>query len=451
MKGLKWLGIVGGVILLLVLASLGFRAVQERGIAGKLAKLRQMGHPTTMAELNAWYVAVPAESNAALGVLAAVEMFPSDASDKLPIMGANAPKVEPFAPWSEEARTLAGDYVSSNSAAYAALHQALKLPASRYPGTFSINKLLPHLAPVKGAAQKLALAAQLAAEQGKLDEATAAIEDGFHVGRTLEPEPLFISALVRNACVAIGASSAERVINRLELTDQQLARIQAVIGSALATNSLARWLVGEMTFGMDTFSQVAAQMAQMMSAAGGVTTGPFSGARFGYMIYAASGLMGADEGAYVDAMIRLQEAANEEFPRRLTTVSNIAYEVSGGTNGWPFVKVMTRMTIPSFAKGFQRDASNSATLRCALAALAVERYRMAHDGKLPATLADLVPQYLAAVPLDPYDGKPLRFKPLVKGFVVYSLGEDGDDDGGRPRKVGQKVVGGYDVTFRIER
>ena len=109
------------------------------------------------------------------------------------------------------------------------------------------------------------------------------------------------------------------------------------------------------------------------------------------------------------------------------------------------------MLIPSLAKTFQRDASNTAALRCAVAALGVERFRIAHDGKLPSTLAELVPQYLAAVPTDPYDGKPLRFKPLTQGFVVYSLGEDGDDDGGRPFKRGQKTPGDYDVTFRIER
>lgn len=171
MKGLKWLGIVGGVILLLVLAGLGLRAMQERGIAGKLAKLRQMGHPTTMAELNAWYVAVPAESNAAVGLLAAMEMFPSVVPDKLPIIGPNAARVEAFEPWSADATSLAADFVSSNAHAYAALGKSLRLPASRYPITFSLSSSLDHLSQIKGAAQKLALAAQLAAggEQRRSD------------------------------------------------------------------------------------------------------------------------------------------------------------------------------------------------------------------------------------------------------------------------------------------
>jgi len=452
MKGLKWVGIFGGVILLLVLASLGFRAVQERGIAGKLAKLRDRGHPTTMAELNAWYVAVPAESNAALGVLAAMEMFPSVVPDKLPLVGLGAARVERFDAWSDEARSLARKHVASNSTAYAALVQALRLPASRYPDTISFSaSIIHHLTQVKASTQNLTLAAHLAAEEGKSEEATAAVVNAFLVARTLEPEPLLISALIRNFCVGMAVSSSERIVNRVELTDDQLARVQAQVASVLSTNVFARMLAGETAFGLDNFAAGSARMGAMANLSGAGTLGSAAGSSFGYTLYTWSGLKGADHECYLDAMIRLQEAANEEFPQRLTTVSNIAYEVIGDTNGFPFVKAMSRMVIPSLAKGSSREARLIATLRCALAALAVERFRIAHGGTLPVGLADLVPQYFAAVPSDPYDGKPLRFKPLKKGFVVYSLGEDGDDDGGRPRKIGGESTTDYDVTFRIER
>ena len=452
MKGLKWLGIVGGVILLLVLASLGFRAMQERSIAGKLAKLRQMGRPTTMTELNAWYAEVPAESNAALGVLAAMEMFPSVLPDKLPIVGLGAVRAERFDAWSDEARSLARNHVTSNSTAYAALAQALRLPASRYPVTISSSAaIIHHLTQVQAATRNLALAAHLAAEEGKSGEATAAVVNAFLGARTLEPEPIFVSGLIRNVCVGMAVSSSERIVNRLELTDDQLARVQAQVASVLSTNVFAKMLAGETVFGLDNFSAGPARMAATANRVRSGTTASSAGSTFAFTLYSWSGLKTADHECYFDAMIRMQDAANEEFPQRLTTVSNIAYEVIGDANGFPFVKAMSRMVIPSLARSFQKDVSNTAALRCALAALAVERFRIAHDGKLPAALAELVPQYLAAAPTDPFDGKPLRFRPLEKGFVVYSIGEDGDDDGGRPRKSGQKVARDYDVTFRIER
>jgi hypothetical protein len=50
---------------------------------------------------------------------------------------------------------------------------------------------------------------------------------------------------------------------------------------------------------------------------------------------------------------------------------------------------------------------------------------------LPRTLAELSPQYLPHVPIDPYDGKPLRYRPGSNDFVLYSVGFDRYDDGGK--------------------
>jgi hypothetical protein len=89
-------------------------------------------------------------------------------------------------------------------------------------------------------------------------------------------------------------------------------------------------------------------------------------------------------------------------------------------------------------------------------ALAIERYRLSH-GRLPAGLDDLVPDYLPETPLDPFDGRPLRYRLREPGFTVYSIGPDQTDDGGRPRRPVRKGQGGdasrveYDMTFIVER
>ena len=93
-----------------------------------------------------------------------------------------------------------------------------------------------------------------------------------------------------------------------------------------------------------------------------------------------------------------------------------------------------------------------AQLEVAKTLLAVERYRLAH-ASLPETLDQLVPDYLAAVPLDPFDGAPLRYKRLDRGFLVYSVGEDGKDDGGKrePPKETRNSGETWDLVFRVER
>lgn len=49
-------------------------------------------------------------------------------------------------------------------------------------------------------------------------------------------------------------------------------------------------------------------------------------------------------------------------------------------------------------------------------------------GHLPETLEALVPDYLSAVPRDPFDGQPFRYS--TERRIIYSVGEDLTDDGG---------------------
>ena len=65
-------------------------------------------------------------------------------------------------------------------------------------------------------------------------------------------------------------------------------------------------------------------------------------------------------------------------------------------------------------------------LRARRVLLACKVYR-GQKGHLPARLEELVPAILPAVPLDPYDGKPLRYEP--KPGYIWTPGKKGDFDG----------------------
>ena len=62
-------------------------------------------------------------------------------------------------------------------------------------------------------------------------------------------------------------------------------------------------------------------------------------------------------------------------------------------------------------------------------AFALAAYR-ADNGKYPATLDLLAPKYLAKIPSDLFNDKPLIYKPNATGYVLYSVGENGKDDNG---------------------
>ena len=71
-----------------------------------------------------------------------------------------------------------------------------------------------------------------------------------------------------------------------------------------------------------------------------------------------------------------------------------------------------------------------------ITAIALKRYQLRH-GALPSDLNALVPEFLSAVPRDPVDGKPLRYRLNPDGtFLLYSVGSDGMDNGGDPTPSG---------------
>jgi len=52
-------------------------------------------------------------------------------------------------------------------------------------------------------------------------------------------------------------------------------------------------------------------------------------------------------------------------------------------------------------------------------------------GRYPETLEALAPKYLPQIPKDVFSGRPLIYRPSENGYLLYSVGANGKDDGGR--------------------
>ena len=466
MKSSRWLwwlaaAAISAAIFLLVVRNGRSGAMEQR-----LARYRAAGQPTTLVELDAWYPAVPPEENAAPLLLEAFGRWRSVANKNLATASTTRPYPPRGEPWTTPVIDAARAELWVNAEPLAAIHAALTRPRSRYPGDLAVPDgtsaslrgalpaALPSILPHQRALRYLGLEARFAAETGDPSRAASALLASLRAARTLEDEPLLIAHMTRITWNGIAMEAAEDVLSRTSLAGTDLVMLQKAFAEAGSPGHLGRALVGERCMVLDEYRTSADKT-------GGINATPSAPAgTTGHMVqkavidtvvwfYRASGARRRDLVHCLDQLDLLIETAAlppMEIPARQR---RFRIELDRLDAPQRALYWFSRSRLPFMENSLASGLRSVATLRCAQAAMAVERWRLGHAGLLPPGLEVLVPELLAAVPIDPMDGKPVKFRPLAKGYVVYSIGEDGHDDGGKERAFGQAT--GFDYTFTVAR
>ena len=107
-------------------------------------------------------------------------------------------------------------------------------------------------------------------------------------------------------------------------------------------------------------------------------------------------------------------------------------EIGDGSELWRLSQELSNIIIPSTNRALLQEFRALTDRRAAATILAIRLYRLDHAGRYPPSLQELVPAYLPSVPADPMaaGGKALRYRPDATPPVIYSVGEDGIDNGG---------------------
>ena len=131
------------------------------------------------------------------------------------------------------------------------------------------------------------------------------------------------------------------------------------------------------------------------------------------------------------------------YPNRARTNSEILEVVPVRPNNF-FVRLIGLLVVPAKFARAQTDL-NLAKVACAL-----ERYRRA-NGQYPESLQTLAPRFIDTLPLDLINGQPLNYRRTDDGqFVLYSVGWDRKDDGGRFAVSKPSPTGSYRVKIGDE-
>ncbi len=126
----------------------------------------------------------------------------------------------------------------------------------------------------------------------------------------------------------------------------------------------------------------------------------------------------------IEEELKKLKASGEDFPKALRECRTA--EARGKLVG----DVLLTQLMPSVRKvQMARDRIEQIQHNLHLA-FALGTYQREHK-RYPKTLADLAPKYLAQVPRDLFSGQAIIYRPSEKGYLLYSVGPNGIDEGGR--------------------
>jgi len=418
-----------------------FRLSLRSKLNARVGAIRAAGHPVTWTELDSWYSIPEGADNSADAIMNALsycQQWRHQALEPLPFIG-HAELPSRTAPLAAETMSLMSEYVGDNRKALERLHESLAdAEYRRYPVDFStgLDVQMAHTSYLDRGARLLQLEAVLHAERDETELAGRSVISGLKIGCSLASEPDLGSRFCQRSCWRRAISGLDRVINRTDLTNEQLIKLSEALADAEQHTNLLPGLVGERCRVLAAFRMSTAQLKAIGYFYGDRNESPLSGhlrvAAFALGKYA--GLMDKKAILYMDVANDCIESLKLPLERRRAVADATEKRLGSASRN---------DLLLNLARQFPRvivEFDAFARLRTARASLAVQRYRLA-AGRLPDALSDLVPAHLDAVPTDPFDGSELRYKKLDPGFVVYSIGEDLIDDGGGKEKQPRKGRG----------
>jgi hypothetical protein len=344
-------------------------------------------------------------------------------------------KVAPNAKFDDQ---MAADLRAELAALAPALEEARKVasfPTGRYEVKFERNPymtLLPHAQKARNVGSLLVLDVAMKTNEKNTAGALASFRALWNTGRSMDDEPFLISQLVRIALVNLSLDSLERLLARSTLKSEELQALALMLQQVeeeapkLLYNAarMERASVGKM---IELIANGELDLHQLEG--GGQGGESFVERIISWPLVQPLARYG--EAPTLEMMTRYMKDLRLPPAKRRQELESMERELKqmkADVHKNPEM-VPALLLIPALTKVVQAFDREATTLACARVALAVERYRLAHN-RWPDKLEDLLPTELTRIPDDPFGTGKLHYRRVPEGVVIYSVGIDGIDNQG---------------------
>jgi len=300
-----------------------------------------------------------------------------------------------------------------------------------------------HISPLHRCAALLRLDAVVMASQGNKSEAFDDIIAGMKLGDALANEPLLASQRLRTDTYATMTSTFQSLFDAGDLTREQTQRLMAHAAQAYNRHALGESLAGELYMALQSFSDLRTRDPEMLDLFSELIDSSDTVERLFLTTYKSTlgrPWLNMDGAAYIDIMSRASSAAELPYYEAAPQLMRLETE----TRNLPNTRILAKMHIVSGLSGTcEAQARHEATLDLMQMGILVEQYK-ASTGTYPEDLDAIVPELGGSLPVDPFTGKAYQYQPSDDGFLLYSVGSNLTDDGGR------HSFGSGDIVWRGE-
>jgi hypothetical protein len=360
--------------------------------------------------------------------------------------------------WTAKEEPALADWLQQNDKPLARVVEATRRPAyynplvpATTPGAAPglIGVLLPTAQRCRQLASTLLCRAMLRTAQGQVDEAWQDLLACHRLGRLVSRGGTLIELLIGIAIENVAHRADLIFLEHAKLTSKQVLACWADLEQLPPLGTVAEKIdLGERFMLLDTIMITARQgLAVVEQASAGRTTptGKESSLSrlFTRSIQWDPALTAGND--WCDRMVacvrmtdrdaRAKESAAIDRDLRalkngVVSLESAAKLAAPRGRGEIMGKILVTLMLPAFIKvqgAADRCEQEQRNLHLAFALAAYQR----DQGHYPAKLDELRPKYLKDVPGDLFSGKPLLYRLVDQGYLLYSVGANGVDDGGR--------------------
>ena len=337
--------------------------------------------------------------------------------------------------WSDTIFTNLYATLTTSSTNLALAREAVLAGGGQVPTALSFSAKLTYVAGVRNLARVFSISAIRDSSQGCYDKAFSDLVVVMRFGNISSRGGGLINRLVAIACRGIGCGAMRRIASNHQVPDDVLVKAMQELDKIedelepwseafryeylVVSNYINSSSMDMKDFGMYPLPPVVLGLGPLLGSTREAIGKNFAHC-YSHMVYMA------------------------EHPFDKKASAGLSVIMSGGQEWYeilsyqdPLGYVLANIVISNVSSATDRYLGGIVELRATRLFLAILRFKQKED-RLPSDLDDLVPVYINDIPLDVFDGKPLRYVSSTNDtWRIYSVGSDGIDNGG------------YDSMFRF--